>query len=40
MNIRENIKYAAEPQLLVLSHGSRKDRTTHFDFIAEYENWS
>ncbi|QCE06753.1 hypothetical protein DEO72_LG9g1767 [Vigna unguiculata] len=26
--------YAFEPRSLVLSHGSRKDKTTYFDFLA------
>jgi len=36
VNIIENINYAAGPQSLTLSHGSRKDRTTYFDFLTEH----
>ena len=32
MNIKENIKYAAKPQSLALSHESRKDRTNILNF--------
>jgi len=36
VNMKENIKYAAEPQSPVLNHGSRKNRTSYFDLLAEH----
>jgi len=34
--MRENIKYEDESQALTLSHGSKKDKTTYFDFLTEH----
>ena len=35
VTIRENNKYAFEPQSLVSSHKSREDKTIYFDFVVE-----